>query len=44
MRHGVIAKTSNLTLSIRDQPLQQVDTIIAELRDKIYSVKPARTP
>ena len=63
MRHGIIAKTSNLdpapicgacmereknqlidALSIRDQGLQQVDTIIAELRDKIYSVKPARTP
>ena len=31
-------------LPIRDQRLQQVDTIIAELQDKIYSVKPARTP
>ena len=39
MRHGVIAKTSNLTLSLRDQPLQQVDTIMAELQDKITQSK-----
>ena len=58
MRHGVIAKTSNLDpsptcrtgmerernqlideLSLRDQRLQQVDTIIAELQDKITQSK-----
>ena len=63
MRHGVIAKTSNLDptptcrtdmereknqlideLSIRDQRLQQVDTIMAELQDKMYSVKTKHHP
>ena len=58
MRHGIIAKTSNLDpapicgacmereknqpideLSIRDQRLQQVDTIMAELQDKIIQSK-----
>ena len=58
MRHGVIAKTSNLDptptcrtgmerernqlideLSLRDQRLQQVDTIIALLQDKITQPK-----
>ena len=58
MRHGVIAKTSNLDpaptcrtgmerernqpideLSLRDQRLQQVDTIMAELQDKIIQSK-----
>ena len=58
MRHGIIAKTSNLDpapicgacmereknppideLSIRDQRLQQVDTIMAELLDKIIQSK-----
>ena len=62
MRHGVIAKTSNLDptptcrtgmerernqlideLSLRDQRLQQVDTIIAELQDKITQSKPNTT-
>ena len=58
MRHGIIAKTSNLDpapicgacmereknppideLSLRDQRLQQVDTIMAELQDKIIQSK-----
>ena len=56
MRHGVVAKTSNLDptptcragtereknrlideLSLKDQQLQQVDTIIAELQDRNHS-------
>ena len=60
MRHGVVAKTSNLDptptcragtereknqlmyheiLSLKDQQLQQVDTIIAELQDRITQSK-----
>ena len=58
MRHGVVAKTSNLDPtptcragtareknqlidepSLKDQQLQQVDTIIAELQDRITQAK-----
>ena len=63
MRHGVVAKTSNLDPtptcragtereknqlidepSLKDQQLQQVDTIIAELQDENHSVKTKRHP